>query len=340
MHIPDGYLGPQTYVTMYVAMLPLWRRALNKLKQLPLKKNFSLLAVAAAFVFVAQMFNVPIPGGTTGHAVGGAVVALMFGPWLALLVVSLVLLIQAFVFGDGGLTAFGANSFAMAFVQPFTAVLVYRLVTGSSLFSNNATTLSKRQKLGAFLAGYLSVSLAATVVGVLFGLQPLVAQFKGKPLYAPYPLGVAVPAMALSHLLFFGPLEGVVTVLVLAYLAREAKTNLWLKQPESQANNFTFNWRQALLWLLVLALFTPLGLLAQGTAFGEWSSEELKKSLGFVPQGLAKLESFWSAPFSEYSFSAVNETLGYIFSALVGIGILYAIFKLITYFFPGQKGEK
>jgi cobalt/nickel transport system permease protein len=131
---------------MYVAMLPLWRRALIKLKQLTVKKNFSRLAVGAAFVFVLQMFNLPIPGGTTGHAVGGAVVALVFGPWPALTIVSLVLLIQAFVFGDGGLTAFGANSFAMAFVQPFAAALVYQLVTRSSLFTkDNATNFNGRQ---------------------------------------------------------------------------------------------------------------------------------------------------------------------------------------------------
>lgn len=339
MHIPDGYLGPQTYITMYVAMLPLWRRALIKLKQ-SVKKNFSRLAVAAAFVFVLQMFNVPIPGGTTGHAFGGTVVALIFGPWLALTVVSLVLLIQAFIFGDGGITAFGANSFAMAFVQPFTAVLIYRLITGSLLFtSNNVTTLSRRQKLGAFLAGHLSASLAATVVGVLVGLQPLVAQLKGKPLYAPYPLTVTVPAMALSHLLLFGLLEGGVTTLVLAYLAREVKTNSWLNQLESKEGD-VLNLRKALLWLLILALLTPLGLLAQGTAFGEWSSEELKKSLGFIPAGLAKLESFWSAPFAKYSISFVNETVSYIISALLGIGFLFAVFKLIAYFLSGQKEGK
>jgi len=168
----------------------------------------------------------------------------------------------------------------------------------------------------------------------------MVAQFKGKPLYAPYPLAVAVPAMALSHLLFFGPLEGVVTTLVLTYLAREGKASLWLNQPKARTTSFTFSVRKAIALLGVLALLTPLGLLAQGTAFGEWSSEELKKSLGFVPKGLAKLKSLWAAPLAGYSFGFLGGAVGYLLSALFGIGLFFAVFKLITYFFQAQEEGK
>lgn len=214
MHIPDGYLGPQTYGAMYVVMAPLWWRAAAKLRAALPKKNLPLVALAAAFSFVIMMFNIPVPGGTTGHAIGGALIAIALGPWAAMIAVSTALVIQALVFGDGGITAIAANCFTMAFIMPFSAFYIYRFIAGKS------KAFGLRQRAGAFISGYVSIVLAATATGVLFGLQPLIASQAGRPLYAPYPLAVAVPAMAIEHLLFFGPIEGIVTVLAVGYFAR------------------------------------------------------------------------------------------------------------------------
>src|SRR4030043_1821519 len=205
MHIPDGYLGPQTYLPLYGVSIGLWAIAQKKLKKQLSLKHVPYLAMAAAFSFLIMMFNIPIPGGTTGHAVGAAIIAILLGPWTALIAVSVVLIIQAILFGDGGITAIGANCFNMAVVMPFVSYWVFKLVKGDAKGG-------ARFYAAAFLAGWFGLSVAAVVAGFEFGIQPMIASRPdGRPLYAPYPLSVAVPVMALEHMLVFGIVEGLVT---------------------------------------------------------------------------------------------------------------------------------
>jgi len=214
MHIPDGYLSPQTFVPLYGASFILWAVALKKLKKELSAKYIPYLAMAAAFSFLIMMFNVPIPGGTTGHAVGGGIIAILLGPWAAVLAISVVLIIQAIVFGDGGITAIGANCFNMAVVMPFVSYWVFKLIKGD-------TNSGVRFYVAAFLSGYIGLSVAATLTGFEFGIQPMIASAPdGKPLYAPYPLSIAVPAMALEHMLVFSIVEGMVTALILKYFVK------------------------------------------------------------------------------------------------------------------------
>jgi cobalt/nickel transport system permease protein len=220
MHIPDGYLSPQTYIPLYAAFAGFIGVALKKVRQTLSAKNVPYLGMAAAFSFLIMMFNIPIPGGTTGHAVGAAIVALVLGPWTAVVAVSVALIIQAFLFGDGGITAIGANCFNMAVVMPFTAVLVFKLVRGKS-------SRGWRVYLAAFLSGYISLVIAAVVTAVEFGIQPLIASANGKPLYAPYGLEIALPAMAIQHLALFGIIEGLATTLVLIYFIRNDRDSVY-----------------------------------------------------------------------------------------------------------------
>jgi len=214
MHIPDGYLSPQTFVPLYGASFVFWAIALKKIKQELSARYIPYLAMAAAFSFLIMMFNVPIPGGTTGHAVGGGIIAILLGPWAAVLAVSVVLIIQAIVFGDGGITAIGANCFNMAVVMPFVSYWVFKLIKGDA-------NSGARFYVAAFLAGWIGLSVAAVVAGFEFGIQPIIASAPdGKPLYAPYPLSIAVPVMALEHLLLFGIVEGMVTALILKYFVK------------------------------------------------------------------------------------------------------------------------
>lgn len=214
MHIPDGYLSPQTYVPLYGASLVFWSVGLKKMKKDLSMKHIPYLAMATAFSFLIMMFNIPIPGGTTGHAVGGGIIAILLGPWTAVIAVSVVLIIQAIVFGDGGITAIGANCFNMAVVMPFVSYGVFKLVSGNS---KSASRLS----IAAFLSGYVGLSIAAILTGIEFGIQPSIAHAPdGRPLYGPYPLSVAVPAMAWEHLLLFSIVEGVITVLLLRYFLK------------------------------------------------------------------------------------------------------------------------
>ena len=104
MHIPDGYLSPSTCVVAYAAAAPFWYVAVKRVKRVLHSRVVPLLAVVSAFSFVVMMFNLPIPGGTTAHAVGMAIAAIVLGPAAAILAISIALAIQALFFGDGGIT--------------------------------------------------------------------------------------------------------------------------------------------------------------------------------------------------------------------------------------------
>ena len=130
MHIPDGYLSPSTCAALYGAAVPFWYVAFARVKRLMHTRLVPLLAVTSAFCFVIMMFNIPLPGGTTGHAVGVGAATVVLGPWASMLSLSIALLIQALFFGDGGITTLGANCFNMAIVGSLVAHMVYRLVAG------------------------------------------------------------------------------------------------------------------------------------------------------------------------------------------------------------------
>lgn len=214
MHIPDGYLSPQTYIPLYGVFAAAVTVAVKKVKKEVSARNIPYLGMAAAFSFIIMMFNLPIPGGTPGHAVGSAVIAILFGPWAAVVAVSVALIIQALIFGDGGITAIGANCFNMAVFMPFTAYYIFRL------FSFN-TTGKGRVFFAAFISGYLSLVTAAILTAFEFGIQPLIASAAdGKALYCPYDLSIAIPAMAIEHLLFFGIVEGIITASIVGYFLK------------------------------------------------------------------------------------------------------------------------
>jgi cobalt/nickel transport system permease protein len=214
MHIPDGYLSPQTYIPLAGTFIAFATVAVKKVKNEVSARNIPYLGMAAAFSFIIMMFNLPIPGGTTGHAVGSAVIAILFGPWTATVAVSVALIIQALIFGDGGITAIGANCFNMAVFMPFTAYYIFTLARNNSV---NKT----RVKVAAFISGYLSLVLTAIVTATEFGIQPLIASSAdGKALYCPYDLSIAIPAMALEHLFVFGIVEGFITALIVGYFLR------------------------------------------------------------------------------------------------------------------------
>jgi cobalt/nickel transport system permease protein len=343
MHIPDGYLGPQTYIPFYGLMLPLWYWASRILKKTLNARQVPFLALGAAFSFVIMMFNIPIPGGSTGHAVGGTLIAIILGPWAALMAVSMALIIQALLFGDGGITAIGANCFNIAFVMSFSGYYIYRFLS-----SNSGTNISRRV-FAAGVAGYLSLNLAAFFTAVEFGIQPLIAHKPdGTPLYAPYPLNIAVPIMAVEHLVFFGFIEAVVTGLVVGYIARTEPIMLNIPQPTS---SFSQTWSDSpvakktakRLWigLGILILLTPLGLIASGTAWGEWGADELMEILGFVPEGLGRLVNVWRSLLPDYAIPGLGgpimSALGYIFSAIVGTVLIILLAFFISRFIVDKR---
>ncbi len=222
MHIPDGYLGPPTYIAAYAACIPLWATAARKLSAGRDARRAPLLAISAAFSFLVMMFNIPLPGGSTGHAIGGVLTAIAVGPWGAMLSVSIAVVIQALLFGDGGITAIGANCLDMAVLMPFTGYYAYRLL---SRFRSS----EKGRAVAAGIGGWLGLNVAALSTSFLFGIQPLLHRgADGRALYAPYPLLVSVPAMMLPHLTIFGLAEAMITGLAVYYLQRSPSA--WILQ--------------------------------------------------------------------------------------------------------------
>src|SRR5438045_3977104 len=166
MHIPDGYLSPQTCGTFGAAMVPVWATAGKRVQRVVKQRYVPLLAVGAAYCFLVMMFNVPIPDGTTAHAVGGVLVAVLLGPWAAVIAVSTALLIQALFFGDGGVLAYGANCLNMAVVMPFVGYDVYRAV------ARRTSLTSRRRPIAAGIGAYAGINAAALCAAIEFGIQP------------------------------------------------------------------------------------------------------------------------------------------------------------------------
>ena len=229
MHIPDGYLGPYTFMAFWIIMIPIWYYAGRKLSSELKSRQVPLLALSAAFSFVIMMFNVPIPGGSTGHAVGGAIIGIVLGPWAAVIAISVALVLQALMFGDGGITAIAANCFNMAVVIPFVGYYVYKIVSGDTLIT------SSRRVIASAIAGWASLSLAAACAGFEFGIQPILHHdANGLPLYMPYPLSVTIPAMFLEHALGFGILEALITALIFAYIQRTDTSLIYGEMSEAR----------------------------------------------------------------------------------------------------------
>jgi cobalt/nickel transport system permease protein len=215
MHIPDGYLGPITYGTMYALTIPFWAVASWRLNKTLKTKQAPYLALGAAFSFVIMMFNIPIIGGTSGHATGATLIAILLGPWAAILSVSVALIIQALLFGDGGITAIGANCFNMGIIGGLAGYGIYRLLAAGS------DVKSRRRWIAGATAAYISLNVSALITAVQFGIQPLLEKSAtGQPLYSPFPLSIAVPAMAFEHLFLFGFVEAIITALVIQYFQK------------------------------------------------------------------------------------------------------------------------
>lgn len=212
MHIPDGYLSPVFSLGTGIVTVPLWVRAASKVRSVLNNRTIPLLAIFAAFSFTIMMFNVPVPGGTTAHAIGGTLIAIVLGPWAAVVGVSTAVIIQALFFGDGGVLAIFINCLNMAIILPFVGYYTYKLIAGRS------PLLSVRRVWAAGICSYIGISVAALMVGIELGLQPLLFSQNGHPLYSPYTLNVSIPAMLIANMLGASLVEALVTAFGLAYI--------------------------------------------------------------------------------------------------------------------------
>jgi len=199
MHIPDGFINAGTAAVTWAGSAGAIGYSVKRLHKTLSERLVPLMGVMAAFVFAAQMLNFPVAGGTSGHLLGGALVAILLGPWAGTLVLTAVLIVQAFVFQDGGLVALGANILNMAVIGVWSGYGVYRFV--NRLWGGN-----RGRAIGAFLAAWFSVVLASIAASLELAVS------------GTSPLGVVLPAMVLVHMLI-GIGEALITVAVIAFVA-------------------------------------------------------------------------------------------------------------------------
>jgi cobalt/nickel transport system permease protein len=351
MHIPDGYLSPATCAVLYAGSAPFWYTAMQRVKRALHTRLVPLLSLFAAFSFVVMMFNLPLPGGTTGHAVGIGLATVVLGPWAGMLAVSIALVIQAFFFGDGGITAIGANCFNMAIAGSLVAYAVYRVLAGNSAIQ------SSRRVIAAGIAGYAAINVAALLAAIEFGVQPLLYRDSGgAPLYCPYPLSISVPAMMIGHLTIAGLAEFVVSAGVVGFLQRfdaallKGTAGAAPSEPPRHAAL-----RPLWVALGVLMTLTPLGILAAGSAWGEWVASDFSDPAArthiasaslqhappaAAPSGIERLSALWTAPFARYAPPYVRSaTFGYLLSAMFGVGIVVLSSAGIARLARGNSGS-
>ncbi|MBM3392024.1 MAG: cobalamin biosynthesis protein CbiM [Betaproteobacteria bacterium] len=215
MHIPDGFLSPQTYLPATAAAGLAWAWAARGLRRSLDEETVPRLAAMTALAYGLGLVMVPIPGGTSGHALGVAMLGLLFGVRLGFLAYSLVLLLQSLLFGAGGITALAVNALAMGLAGSAAAAAAF----GALRRLNETAAVA--------VAAWVSVVLSGLFVALALGVQPLIAHREdGTPLFFPFGPAITLPAVLIPHV-FIGAGEALLTVLVWRF----ARARKWLTPP-------------------------------------------------------------------------------------------------------------
>ena len=220
MHIPDGFLSLPVSLFGWAIALGLIAVSLKRVESTYGDRTVSLMGVCAAFIFAAQMINFPIPGGTSGHLLGGTLVAALLGPWAGSLVMSAVFIVQGVLFQDGGLTALGPNIFVMGLIGTFGGYYLYRAIRfaiGRDSWRGAA--------VGLAVAAWTSVVVASIVVAFMLALSGTV------------PLRIALVAMVSWHILI-GIGESLITVAAVSYVWR-TRPDLLFDPPRTRKARFS-----------------------------------------------------------------------------------------------------
>ena len=317
MHIPDGFVDGKTALAAGALAAAGLGVALRNVRRAFPPRRVPLIGLAAAFVFAAQMLNFPVAGGTSGHLIGAVLAAVLLGPSAAVLVMGTVLILQCFMFADGGVTALGANVFNMALVAPGVGYAVFAVVRRIAGESRRSLLLAT-----AFASWCSTVAAAIACAGQL-AVSGTVAW------------GVALPAMAGVHMLI-GIGEAVITTLVIAAVAGV--------RPELLRESAPPEGRPRYAELAAYGLLVSLGLAVFVAPFASgWPDglERVAAALGF--QATATRAPLLAAPLPEYVVpglgSAVSSTViaGSV-GTLVAFGLAYLLARLLTP--PGDTGKR
>lgn len=199
MHAPDGFLEPPVAVITAIISIVILGLALRHASNELDERQVPLAGISAAFIFAAQMFNFPVAAGTTGHLLGGALAAILLGPWVGCMVVAVVVMVQALLFADGGITALGYNVLNMAIVPAFAGWALFLMFR----------KLMPRSSAGVVGAAGLACGTSVVLGAMTFSLEWLFGAS------APVPFDTVFAAMVGTHALI-GIGEGILSALVIA----------------------------------------------------------------------------------------------------------------------------
>jgi cobalt/nickel transport system permease protein len=296
LHIPDGFLNLIVSLFFWLSTIILVAVAISKTNRSLGEKQVPLVGIMAAFVFAAQMLNFPVAGGTSGHFLGGALAAIVLGPWAGILVMTAVVGVQALLFQDGGLLVMGANIFNMGIITTVIGFGLYRLVVA-------------RGKAVRLAVAGVAAWLATMSAALLTSLQLWISGTSR--------LEIVLPALLGVHALI-GIGEALITVAALTFIER---TRPDLLSTEKSAASGGRGWIVAGIIVSLLAvLISPL---ASGNPDG---LERVAEDLGFLAAG--QTSPFEILP--DYTIPLLGETaISTVFAGIVGVLVLLGVLILV-----------
>ena len=308
LHAPDGFFSLPVAIAGYVAAAVFIGIAIRQTNKNINERIVPMMGVMAAFIFAAQMLNFPVAGGTSGHLIGGALAAIILGPWAAILVMTAVVGLQALLFQDGGLVVLGINLLNMSIMSVLAGYGAYWV------FRKLGTSF-KHLMIGGFIAAWVSVVIAAASTALMLGMSGTT------------PLALALPAMTGVHMLI-GIGEGLITVFALSFIhaarpallqapAKSADSHTGMETGETAERSFGVRW-----WVLgyiVAVAVTLLAPLASGSPDG---LERVAEDSGFI-------ERAQGAPYAiiaDYVVPGIqNEALATILAGIIGVTVVYVM---------------
>ena len=307
LHAPDGFFSMPVAIAGYLLAAAFIGIAIRRANKDLNERIVPMMGVMAAFIFAAQMINFPVAGGTSGHLIGGALAAIILGPWAAILVMTAVVGMQALLFQDGGLVVLGINLLNMSIASVLAGYGVYWLARkiGASF---------THLLIGGFIAAWLSVIVAAASTALMLGLSGTT------------PLALALPTMIGVHMLI-GIGEGLITVFALSFI-RAARPAL-LQMPEksavpsaapaepSRSGGISIRW-----WIVGYLISLSVVLLAPFASGSPDGLERVADDAGFIERAQA-------APYAVIADYAVpgiqNQALATIAAGVIGVTLIYLL---------------
>ncbi len=315
MHAPDGFLNAGTAVATGAVSGGAIAVALRQARDQLLDKQVPLAGLAAAFIFAAQMFNFPVAGGTSGHLLGGALAAVLLGPALGALAVTVVVVVQALAFADGGLTALGYNILNMAIVTAFGGYAVFSLLR----------RFLPRSRTGVVVATGIAAGISVVLSAMAFSVEWLFGAT------APVPFDRVFIAMVGVHILI-GIGEGVISALTVgAVLSVRPDLVYGARDLEAGAARRGIGTRGFAIAALVATLLVAMGI-SQLAVDDPDGLERVAIEEGFAES--ARDHALDSSLFADYATAGVEDErvslalaggAGAIVTLLVGTGLAMAV---------------